>query len=88
MKLAFFHAPWCGVCHEKAPVAEQIAATAQLDFERWDIEQADGAEEAERRRVGTIPCLALLDGERVRFRLIGRMITQENAQYLLARFGT
>ena len=31
-----------------------------------------------------VPTLALLDGERVRFRLVGSMITLENVQDLLA----
>lgn len=87
MKLAFFHAPWCGVCHEKAPLVERIARDAGLDLESWDVEEAAGAAEAERRRIRTVPCLALLDGDRVRFRLMGRMITPENARHLLAHAG-
>lgn len=87
MKLAFFTAPWCGVCHEKAPVAERIARAAGLGLERWDVEEPDGAAEAARRRVRTVPALALVEGERVRFRLMGRMITPENARHLLARAG-
>jgi len=86
MHLAFFHAPWCGVCHEKAPVVEQIAAAAQLPLERWDIEDAVGAGEAERRRIRQVPTLALIMGERVPFRLVGSMITPENVQPLLARY--
>lgn len=85
MKLAFFHAPWCGVCHDKAPVAEEIARNAGLELEAWDIEDPAGGAEAERRRIKTVPTLALVDGERVRFRLIGRMITPANAQHLLAQ---
>lgn len=84
MTLAYFHAPWCGVCHEKAPLVDEIAAGAGLPLERWDIEEDDGRAEAERRRIRVVPTLALLDGERVRFRLMGRMITPENAQHLLA----
>lgn len=86
MKLAFFHAPWCRVCHEKAPVAERIAAAAGLELERWDVEEPAGAGEAGRRRIRTVPTLALVDGERVRFRLV-RMISPENARHLLGRLG-
>jgi thiol-disulfide isomerase/thioredoxin len=86
MKLAFFHAPWCGICHDKAPVVEEIARIAGLELERWDIEEAAGAKEAARRRIKTVPALALVDGERVRFRLIGRIITPANAQHLLDQF--
>lgn len=85
MKLGFFHAPWCGVCHEKAPVVREIARTLGLPLEDWDIDESSGEQEAERRRIKTVPTLALLDGERVRFRLVGRMITPENVQYLLAK---
>lgn len=85
MTLAFFHAPWCGVCHEKAPVAEEIGRGAALALERWDVATPAGAAEAERRRIRTVPTLALLDGERVRFRLVGRMITPENTRHLLAQ---
>lgn len=86
MHLAFFHAPWCAVCHEKAPVAEQIASAAGLDLARWDIEEDGGRAEAERRRIKTVPTLALIHGERVPFRLVGRMITPENVRHLLAQF--
>ena len=85
MHLAYFHAPWCAVCHEKAPVAEQIAAAVQMDLARWDIEDEEGRAEADRRRIRTVPTLALIHGERVPFRLVGRMITPENVRHLLAQ---
>lgn len=83
--LAYFHASWCGVCHEKAPVAEQIASAVQMDLARWDIEEDEGRAEADRRRIRTVPTLALIHGERVPFRLVGRMITPENVRHLLAQ---
>jgi protein-disulfide isomerase-like protein with CxxC motif len=86
MHLAYYQAPWCGVCHEKAPLVEEIAATANLELQRWNIEEEAGRAEAERRRIKTVPTLALIHGERVPFRPIGRMITPENVQYLLAHF--
>lgn len=86
MKLAYFHAPWCGVCHQKAPVADRIAAAAGLPLERWDIEEDAGRAEAEARRIRQVPTLALVHGERVPFRLVGSMITPENAAQMLARF--
>lgn len=86
MHLAYFHAPWCGVCHEKAPVVEQIASAVRLELARWDIEEADGRAEADRRRIRTVPTLALIHGDRVPFRLVGRMITPENVRYLLTQF--
>lgn len=86
MHFAFFHAPWCGVCHEKAPVVEQIASDLRMELARWDIEEPDGRAEADRRRIKTVPTLALIHGERVPFRLVGRMVTPQNVQHLLARF--
>lgn len=86
MNLAYFHAPWCGVCHEKSPVAERIAADAGLPLERWDIEDDAGRAQAENRRIKTVPTLALVQGDRVPFRLVGSMITPENAAQMLARF--
>ncbi len=88
MHFAYFHAPWCGLCHEKAPIVEQIAASANLELQRWNIEEEIGSAEAERRRIKTVPTLTLIAGELVPFRLIGRMITPENVQYLLERFST
>ena len=85
MHLAFFHAPWCGVCHEKAPVVEQIAAAVGMGLARWDIDEDDGRAEADRRRIKTVPTLALIHGERVPFRLVGRMITPQNVRHLLAQ---
>lgn len=88
MHLAYFHAPWCGVCHEKSPLVQEIAASAKLELQRWDIEDEAGRAEAERRRIKTVPTLALIAGERVPFRLIGRMITAENVKFLLEKFST
>ncbi len=85
MKLVFFHAPWCGVCHDKAPLVAEIARATGFDLDRWDIEDPAGGSEAERRRIKTVPTLALVDGERVRFRLVGRMITLENIRHMLAQ---
>jgi thiol-disulfide isomerase/thioredoxin len=86
MHLAYFHAPWCGVCHEKAPVAQQIAADVGMDLARWDIEEEGGRAEADRRRIRTVPTLALIHGDRVPFRIVGSMITPPNVRHLLAQF--
>lgn len=88
MHLAFFHAPWCQVCHEKAPVVEAIARDAGLPLERFDIEDEAGRAEYERLRMKQIPTLALIFGERVPFRLVGAMITPENVRHLLAMHGS
>ena len=87
MHLAYFHAPWCGVCHEKAPVVDDLARESGLELQRWDIEEDAGRAEAECRRIRQVPTLALIFGERVPFRLIGAMITPENVRHLLAMHG-
>jgi thiol-disulfide isomerase/thioredoxin len=87
MHLAFFHAPWCGVCHEKAPLVDDLARESGLELQRWDIEDEAGRAEAERRRIKQVPTLALIFGERVPFRLIGAMITPENVRHLLTMHG-
>ena len=83
MHLSYFQAPWCGVCHEKAPVVERIAADLGLKLERWDIEEEAGQAEYERRRIRNVPTLALIHGERIPFRLVGSMITPENVRHML-----
>ena len=85
--LAYFRAPWCGVCHEKAPVVEALARETGLRLEQWDTEEEAGRQEAERRRIKQVPTLALIMGERVPFRLIGAMITPENVHHMLAMHG-
>lgn len=87
MRFAYFGADWCGVCHAKGPVVEQLARDLELPLERWDIEEEEGRLEAERRRIRQVRTLALIRGERVPFRLIGRMITPENVQHLLNQVG-
>ena len=84
MKFGFFHAPWCGVCHEKAPVARRLADELGLPFEVVDLEDAEGERLASERRIQTVPTLALIDDERVPFRLVGRMITPENVRHMVA----
>ena len=83
----FFYAPWCGVCHEKSPVVEALAKEHGLSLERFDIEEADGRAEYERRGLKQIPTLALVRGERTPFRLVGAMITRENVAHLMRLHG-
>jgi len=85
-RLLFFHAEWCGVCHEKTPVVDGIARDAGLPLEVLDWDTEDGQAKATGLRIQTVPTLALVDGERVRFRLVGRMITPETATHLLGMY--
>lgn len=87
MHLAWFFAPWCGVCKEKAPLVDELARESGLQLEQWDIETPDGKAEYERRRMKQVPTLALIRGERVPFRLVGAMITRENVNHLLGMHG-
>ncbi|HSR14899.1 MAG TPA: thioredoxin domain-containing protein [Gemmatimonadales bacterium] len=86
MKLLYFYAPWCTVCQTKSPEADRIAAEAGLELERWDTDTDAGRAEGERYRIRGIPTLALVDGDRVPFRLVGRMITPEYVRQLLDRY--
>ena len=86
MKLLYFRADWCGVCHEKGPVVEELAAGIGLPLEVVDWESEEGQAKAIGLRIQTVPTLALVDGERVRFRLVGRMITPETAAHLVGMY--
>jgi thioredoxin 1 len=87
MKLLFFSADWCGVCHAKAPVAREIARAMKLPLEVIGFEEEGGRARAEELRIRTVPTLALVDGARVPFRLVGRLISLENAAHLAALAG-
>jgi thiol-disulfide isomerase/thioredoxin len=87
MHFAFFHAPWCGVCCEKAPVVDDLASTYGLTVEHFDIDTDAGKAEYERRRLKQIPTLALVNGDRMPFRLVGAMITPENVDHLMRMHG-
>ena len=86
MKLLYFRAGWCGVCHEKTPVVDELARAAALPLEMVDWETEEGQTKALGLRIATVPTLALVDGERVRFRLVGRMITPETATHLIGMY--
>lgn len=86
-ELVFFHAEWCGVCHQKAPVVERIAEEHGLPLSSFDIESEEGAARAEELRVKQVPTLALVAASRVPFRLVGRLITPEMVRAMLERSG-
>jgi thiol-disulfide isomerase/thioredoxin len=86
MRLLYFRADWCGVCHEKGPVVEELAAGAGLPLDVIDWESEEGQAKAIGLRIQTVPTLALVDGERVRFRLVGRMITPGTAAHLIGMY--
>lgn len=87
MKLVYFRAEGCGVCHEKRPVAEEVARSLGLPFEVVDVETGEGPRRAEETRIRGVPTLALVDGPRVPFRLVGRTITPENVAHLASHLG-
>jgi len=84
-KLVYVRASGCGVCREKAPVAEEIASAHDLPLEVIDLDTEEGRSRAEALRMRKIPTLALVDGERVPFRLVGRMITPETVEHFVER---
>lgn len=88
MKLVYLRADWCGVCAEKSPLVEEIAAARGLPLEVVDWDSDAGQARAAELRLKTVPTLALVDGERVPFRLVGTMITAENVERLAAQTGT
>lgn len=85
-RLMYFRAEWCGVCHEKRPVVEEIARSAGLPLEVVDWESEEGQTRALGLRIQTVPTLALVDGERARFRLVGAMITPETVTHLIGMY--
>lgn len=84
MTFLYFRADWCGVCHAKAPVVAEIARASGIPLTVLDIDQEAGQSRAEVLRIKTVPTLALVEDPRVPFRLVGRMITPENAAHLLS----
>lgn len=88
MKLVYFRADGCRVCVEKEPVARTAAEAADLPLETVDFEADDQRQAREQMRIRTVPTLALVDGERVRFRLIGAMITPGTVEKLIEQAGS
>ncbi|HET6229839.1 MAG TPA: thioredoxin family protein [Longimicrobiaceae bacterium] len=82
MQLVYLRADWCGVCHEKTPVAEEIARTMGVPLEMLDADREPEKARAEALRIRQVPTLALVDGDRIRFRLVGEMITADNVARL------
>jgi thiol-disulfide isomerase/thioredoxin len=87
LHFAFFHAPWCAVCHEKSSIVEDLAKEYGLSLEQFDTEEPAGRAEYERRGLKQIPTFALVRGERTPFRLVGAMITREHVEHLMRMHG-
>lgn len=83
--LVYVTAAGCAVCVEKSPLVDELAAELGLPLERVDSDTTAGAARAEALRVRGVPTLAVVQGDRVPLRLLGRMITRENLEYFLAR---
>jgi len=82
-RLVYVVADGCAVCADRLPVARAVAADAGLPLNVLDLGVEDDRRRAEALRIHRIPTLALTTGERVPFRLVGRMITPENVAHLL-----
>ena len=84
-QLVYVTTAGCAVCREKSPLVDELAAELGMSLERVDSDTAEGAARAKELRVRGVPTLAIVQGERVPLRLLGRMITRENVEYFLAR---
>lgn len=84
-RLVYVTTAGCSVCREKEPVAEEIAAELNIPLDKVDSDTEEGAARAKELRVRGVPTLALILGERTPFRLVGRMITRETVEHLMAR---
>ncbi|HET7232562.1 MAG TPA: hypothetical protein VFJ16_21310 [Longimicrobium sp.] len=82
MRFLYFGAQWCNACHDGLPAARQTAASLGIPLEEIDIDTEGGQERADALGARALPALLLLDGDRVRFRLMGAMISPENAGQL------
>jgi thiol-disulfide isomerase/thioredoxin len=82
-RMVYVRADGCAVCVDRMPVARAVAAEAGLPLSVLDLGVVDDRRHAEALRIDRIPTLALSIGERVPFRLVGRMITPENVAHLL-----
>jgi thiol-disulfide isomerase/thioredoxin len=83
MELLYYRADGCGVCEQKAPLVRRLADELRLPLRVLDGDADEARGEAESLRLKQVPTLALHDGGRVRFRLVGRMITPENVRHLV-----
>jgi thiol-disulfide isomerase/thioredoxin len=83
-RLVFFRTSWCSVCHTKGPVAEEIARSMGMPLEVHDMEGDEGSRLGQSLRVTTVPTLALVDGGRARFKLVGAMITPGNVAHMVS----
>jgi thiol-disulfide isomerase/thioredoxin len=81
--LVYVRAEGCGVCVERAPLVERLAGEEGLPLQVLDLGDPEGRARAQALRISAIPTLALVQDERARFRLVGRMITPENVRHLL-----
>lgn len=85
MHFAYFYTTTCRVCHEKHPVAKQIASDMDIELREWNLESVEGDAEGKRLRISTVPTLALVHGARVPFRVVGERITPEAIRFLYNR---
>jgi hypothetical protein len=86
-RLLYARAAGCSVCVEKHPLAVALAARRGLPLEVLELDTDEGRARAEPLRLATVPTLALVQDGRARFRLVGRMITEETAEHLLGMYG-
>ena len=85
-RLVYVRADDCSVCQEKRPVVDAIATAESLPLEVLDLGSDPGQARAAALRIARVPTLALVEEERARFRLVGRMITAENAHHLIEMY--
>ena len=60
-KLLYFMASWCGPCKQLKPIVEAEAPGKGFDVKFLDMDSDEGAIEAEKRVIKSLPTLVVVD---------------------------
>lgn len=79
--LVEFWAPWCGPCHQLAPVLDALAADRAGALKVVKVNQDEHPVNSARYRVMAVPTMLVFDGGELRAQLLGarprRLLEQE-----------
>lgn len=78
--LIYFSAPWCSTCEEFEPIVDEIASDIGIEITKVNVE--DQPKKAAKHDINVIPCIIVLEEEKVIKKLVGKKNKEDITNFL------
>lgn len=80
--IVYFSASWCQTCEEFNSVVEEVASDSGISLHQIDV--GENPKAAEKHKINVIPCIVILEEDKVFKKIIGKKSKEDILEVLAA----